>query len=146
MIREPWKTVLTSDDGEQVQYLATAHPAGEGLRLATRMFGVVGKPLSGLLEAAGSGGLDAEVPLGKVVRELAEAIAAEDAPGLVRELLRYVVRGKDSLDRPGAIDLAYAANYGELADALAWVIERNGFIRFFSRLASRSPLQRAASR
>uniref|UniRef100_A0A6M3KS12 Putative tail protein n=2 Tax=viral metagenome TaxID=1070528 RepID=A0A6M3KS12_9ZZZZ len=133
-----WETTIQNDDGVDVRYQAAQHPGTEGLRLAQRLFAVAGPALAPLLDTARRSGLDAEIDLGGIVSALADAASSVDGPALVGDLLRYVVRDGVPLRNTGAIDVAYGANYGELAEALAWIVERNGFARFFSRLAARA--------
>lgn len=133
-MREPQKRTLKDDDGNDVNYLLTTHPAAEGLKLASRLFGMAGPSLAGLLGGAVKGrGLDADVDMGAIIRELATAALSTDVAGLLRDLVKYAVRNGVQLDNPGAFDVSFAGNYGELAELAAWVIEANGFVRFFAR-------------
>lgn len=141
MLREPAKKTILDDDGNPVEYLLTAHPAGDGLRLAGRLFSLAGGPVGKLFDAAGKGGLralvdgGAEVDLGGIVKELATAAVAADLGGLMAEMTRFAVRDGKGLDNPAHFNAAFSCNYGELAEVAAWVIEVNGFVRFFKRAA-----------
>lgn len=135
---EPHKLTIDDDQGQPHNYLIGAHPASEGLRLASRLFALVGAPFGQLLDVLVSRGEEADVDLGGISSDLARALLEADMPALTRDLLRYTHRDGVDLGNAVLIDAAYQANYGELAEALAEVVEANGFARFFSRLAKRA--------
>jgi hypothetical protein len=141
---EPKKVIIEDDFGQPQTYLILPHPASEGLRLATRLFALIGAPIGKLLESVADKGLDTNIDLGSVVSELAQAIVAEDAPALVKDLFKYTHRNGVDLSNQAMLDSAFQANYGELAEALAKIIEVNGFIRFFSRFAKKAGANLAA--
>lgn len=135
---EPKKLSLLDDLGQSHAYLVLPHPAAEGLKLASRLFALVGSPFGKLLDSLTSGSEETEIDFGGISGELAQAVLSADLPQLVRDLLRHTHRDGVDLAEPVMIDVAYSANYGELAEALAEVVEVNGFVRFFSRLAKRA--------
>jgi hypothetical protein len=135
---EAKKLSLDDDQGQPHSYLIGAHPASEGLRLASRLFALVGAPFGKLLDVLVSSGEEADVDLGGISSQLSRALLEADMPALVKDLLRYTHRDGVDLANGVMLDTIYQANYGELADALAEVVEVNGFARFFSRLAKRA--------
>jgi hypothetical protein len=164
MARIPADRQILDDDGAAHNYAIVAHPAVDGLKLAAELFGLagptIGKALdilkSAAVKAAKGHSVSGPQPAGEAARgvmeellgtdidlkgmiaEISQAIACSDLSGLAQKLLRYTTRDKVALDSPMAINLAYGANYGELAEALAYAIEANGFARFFVRLAARA--------
>jgi len=135
---DPKKMTLLDDLGQPHGYLIVPHPASEGLRLASRLFALIGAPFGRIVDAVVAGGEDAEFNIGGASGELAQAVLSADLPQLVKDLLRHVSRDGVDLGNAVMIDVAYSANYGELAEALAEVVEVNGFVRFFSRLGKRA--------
>jgi len=135
---DPKKLTIDDDAGQPHNYLIGAHPASEGLRLASRLFALVGAPFGQLLDVLVSRGEDAEIDLGGISSQLAKALIEADMPALTRDLLRHTHRDGVDLGNATMIDVVFQGNYGELADALAEVVEVNGFARFFSRLAKRA--------
>jgi hypothetical protein len=147
----PPKRQINDDDGTAHAYVTLPFGASEGWRLAVALFalvsGAAGKLLDSLLGAAEGGAeinaaklLNADLDLGGAVRDLAGALLSMDGRGevLVKALLRNTTRDGAALDNPSNFDRVYQANYGELAEALAFVVEANGFVRFFGRLLTRS--------
>ena len=135
---DPKKLSLLDDLGQSHAYLVLPHPAAEGMKLASRLFALVGSPFGKLLDSLTSGSEEVEIDFGGISGELAQAVLSADLPQMVRDLLRHTHRDGVDLADPVMIDVAYSANYGELAEALAEVVEANGFVRFFSRLAKRA--------
>lgn len=133
---------IANDNGEPVEYRVSPHRTSQGLQVAARLFALAGPSLGSALGKVNLADIrrltDLDLDLGAVAGELARAVASEDLAGLASDLLRNVIRGGVPLDHPGAVDLAYAGNYGELAEALVWVIQINGFLRFFGRLSVRA--------
>ena len=134
---------IVDDDGAAHEYVITCHPAVEGLRLASALFGLagpaMGKLLDGLKGAPTSAALLAsDLDLGPLVRELAQSVVAADMAGLVRDLLRHSTRDGLLLSSEAALNNAFGGNYGEPAEAVAAVVEVNGFLRFFTRLAGQA--------
>lgn len=125
---------INDDDGVPVDYALVPHRASEGLDLAKRLF-VLAAPMLAQAQAASSVG---DMDAGKVAEALGAALAASDVPAMVADLLKNTRRNGLGLDQPGAVDLVYAGNYGELADAVVWAINCNGFHRFFVRLAGQA--------
>ena len=146
MSREPAKRQILDDDQKPHDYLVIAHPAAEGLRLATQLFALIGPSLGKLVDGLkGKGGdvLAEDLDVGELVAEVASGVAEADVPKLAQNLMRHCVRDKVSLDSEASFNQAYSANYGELTDALAAVVEVNGFLRFFTRLAGKMQARQA---
>ena len=138
--RNPPRRTVLDDDGQPHEYTLTPFGSSEGWKLATELFALVGPPLGkllgGVIEKGAAGLLDANVDLGVVMGDLTHSLLGSTP--LVRSLLRNVTRDRQLLDNPAIFELAYQANYGELAEVLAWVIEVNGFVRFFTRLLTKA--------
>lgn len=144
----PPRKQINDDDGRPHDYRIVPFGASEGWRLAVALFALVGgslgKLLSGLL-GSGKGAdlgklLDADLDLGAIVRDLAEALMSAEGNGeqLLKRLLRNVTRDGKSLENVAVFDQAYQANYGELAEVIVWAVEVNGFARFFGRLLTQA--------
>mgnify|MGYP001587946047 CR=1 FL=1 len=147
----PPRRQIQDDDGAVHEYAVLPFGASEGWRLAVALFalvsGAAGKLVDALLGAT-DGGKDvslgklmaADLDLGGAIRDLAGALLSSDGRGevLIKQLLRNTTRDKASLDNIANFDRAFQANYVELAEALAFVVEVNGFVRFFGRLLTRS--------
>ena len=138
---------IDDDDGQAHAYAITPHPGGEGFALATRLFGLFGGPLGGLLDAVdlakpGKGSiLDQSIEFGGLARGLAEAIAGCESVDLAKRLLSHTLRDDADLGGTKAaaeFDRIYEANYGELADAIFASVEVNRFATFFVRAAKKA--------
>ena len=143
---EPKKLSIESDNGSPQPYVIIPHPAGEGFRLATRLFAMAGPALGHLADVALSGKLDERLDMAAIVSELASAAASADAPGLLRDLFRHTHRAGLDMGSTALFDSAYQANYGELAEAAIAIVEANGFARFFVRFARRAGASLRAGR
>lgn len=128
--QHPPRRQILDDDGATHAYTLIPFSGSEGWQLAVRLFAIAGAPLGSLL----SGGSAASIDLGAAVRDLTSALLASDSASLVKLLLRNATRDGASLDNPANFDRAFQANFGELAEALVWTVEVNGFVRFFGRL------------
>lgn len=142
MARAPVDCTILDDDGAPHAYHITPHTASEGLRIGSRLVALAGPALGGLVgKVVGAGQLAAaledDLDLGALARELGVSLAAENVPDLVQKLLSNCVRDKLPLSNLGAFESAYQANYGELAEACAKVIEVERYALFFRRTVGR---------
>lgn len=157
----PPRKTINDDDGRPHAYTLLPFGASEGWRLAVALFALVGgslgKLLSGLLAGAGGSGtgtgslgklLEADLDLEAIVRDLAQALLGAEGHGeqLLKQLLRNVTRDGKGLDNAAVFDLAFQANYGELAEVVVWSVEVNGFSRFFVRLLTQATGSASPSR
>lgn len=159
------KTRICDDSSVEHRYEIVPHTTTQGIRLGIRLLAVLGPAAGRFLgetlggasaqqatkaaveaepddnEQAKKTGLDADISpetIAKIADSLVERLVAADCPGLVREVLANVTRDDKPLDNPANFETAYQANYGELAEALAWAIRQNGFHRFLLRGLSKA--------
>ena len=139
------KTMTIRDDsGQDHSYSLTPHPPTEGIPLAGRILDVVGVPASKLLADMMSTGSLAAVleqdlkfspeQIERALQLIISRLTDGAFLALIKSLLRYAQRDNKPLSNEAMFDMAYQANYGELAEALLWVIRENGMHRFLGRL------------
>lgn len=131
MLPPPVEFTLLDDSDTPHGYVVPLHPAVEGQRLMCQILALAAGPLADLAAAfqrADGNGLDADVDLAAVGRQVGAALASDAPPRLIRELLRYTARDGKGLAGDGDFNVAYTGNYGELLVALWRVVEANRFL------------------
>jgi hypothetical protein len=149
MSRKIHQTVIPDDDGVDHDYTATTLPTEDGCRLALQIADVLSGAAGSALTAIS--GILRSVAGGKVTAAEAQALVSRDldlsslaslpgrlltagGPGLMRAMLAGVKRATTAEDgtrsaadvgKPDGFNDAFAANYGELARAISWVVEIN---------------------
>jgi hypothetical protein len=137
---------IYDDHGTAHEYEIATHPATQGFHVAGRIAGLFGPSLSkvvgGLLAGKSlqevKGVLDADLDgqtIAAGVSDVVLMLAGGEFQGLVKELVQYCIRDNRPLSNQAAFDMAFQANYGELAELLVLVLRENGFHRFLLRLA-----------
>jgi hypothetical protein len=116
------KTTLRDAAGRSHEYVAHMHGAIAGMALGTELMGLLGETVR------------LERGLGACLSGLAQGVVQRGGVGLVTRLLEHTSRDGVRLTET-AMETAYQANYGELLEALAWVIEQN--FGSFSEAAAR---------
>jgi len=117
-----------------VRYDVSPFPGRKGLRLQYRLLKVIGTPISVLFGAAkGVTGLKDESVLdkevnpevfGKAIEMLFKALSEIEFEALILELLSST--RKDNVEiTPNTFDVAFAGDYGQLFEVLAYVLEVN---------------------
>lgn len=149
MTRKIHQTVIPDDEGGEHDYTATTLPTEDGCKLAIQaadvLSGVAGSALTAIA------GIFRSLAGGKVTPAEAQALISRNldltcvasipaklmsagGPTLMRSMLAGVKRGTTAEDGTrtaadvGKLDGfndAYAANYGEMARAIMWVVEIN---------------------
>ena len=151
MSDETQNITLTDADGQDHRYGCRLHPAGEGFRLMNDLAAIVGGTLGKLLSGAAQGEpggeeLGDDVDLGSAIGMIPRLISLKGEDKLLRRILRYTSR-EDTPDANGRpimqklksdrdFDQAYAGNYGEMFDAVGWVLKVN-YGPFFEGIGSR---------
>ena len=132
---------IKDDLGTDHQYEITPHPPMDGLTVAAKLARILGPSICRFIGDLSHGVADALErdisgdQLSAAVEGLTLRLVTDDTPGLVQAILRFTLRDGQPLANPSAFAMAYAGNYGELAEALKAVITSNGFHRFLVRLA-----------
>jgi len=144
--QHPPQRQIADDDGAQHSYSMIPFAASEGWQIGTRLFALAGGPLGKVIDGLFAGGTKSNLDLGEALRDLAGALLASGSDGLVKALLRNSTRDGQPLDNPANFDRFYQANFGELAEALAWSVEVNGFHRFFKRLLTKASASGVAAK
>jgi hypothetical protein len=143
MARDQQNRTILDDDGAPHAYVLTPHKPSDGLKIGPRLVALAGPALASLIGGFGSGPanltklLEQDLDLGAMAKELSLAILREDVSDLAKKMLAGSLRDGMPLDNSAAFEVAYQANYGELAEALAAVVEVNRFVLFFSRIVGR---------
>lgn len=131
MLPPPVEFTLLDDAGNPHGYVVPLHPAVEGQRLMCQILALAAGPLADLATAyqrTDGNGLDADVDLAAVGRQMGAALASDAPPRLIRDLLRYTARDGKALAQDGGFNDAYTGNYGELLFALWEVVKANRFL------------------
>jgi hypothetical protein len=106
------KTTLRDAAGRSHEYVAHMHGAIAGMALGTELIGLLGETVR------------LERGLGACLSGLAQGVVQRGGVGLVTRLLEHTSRDGVRLTET-ALETAYQANYGELLEVLAWVIQEN---------------------
>lgn len=106
------KTTLRDAAGRSHEYVSHMHGAIAGIALGTELLGLLGETV--VIERG----------VGACFTGLADGVIRRGNVKLVVRLLEHTARDGVKLDEVG-IEAAYQANYGELIEVLAWVIEEN---------------------
>lgn len=118
-------------------YSVTRFPARRALALGARLMRAVAPGIAtalGSLKGSGESILDGDLDfdiLGLAVQRLLEGLDSAGTVDLVMALLAGTQRNDKPLT-PELFDDVYAANFGELGQVLAFVIEVNGGANFLS--------------
>ena len=140
------KVTIRDDSGQDHSYTLMPHPTTDGLKLGGKILSVVGVPsIKAILGGTPSKGsvLDSEIDpeaLEKGFGELVAKLLDGQFIDLVKDLLKHTTRDNMPLDNPAVFDGAFQANYGELAEALIWVIIQNGLHLFLVRAFGKAGL------
>lgn len=120
------------------EYTVTQFPAMHGLRMAVRLFKVVGPGLGKALSAGSLTDLMSkdlgDGSLGDAISALVGNLDADGTPQMILDLLSSTHRDRREMTQ-NEFNTAYAANYGELIEALKFVLEVN-YGGFFGALAA----------
>lgn len=108
----------------EARYQTTTFPGRAGLRLQARVARALGPVLGGLLPAGKADSImDLDVDIGGAIKGLA-SLDPDEFAKLAEDLLQSTRRNNQEL-KPEIIDGEFSGNYGELYQALAWVIDVN---------------------
>lgn len=111
-------------------YRVTVFPGRKGFKLQARLVKFVAPLMAGVSVKPNEGGgmLDASLTFdgAQVVNTLLANLQEDAALKLVMDLLETTFRNEKPLDGNG-FDDAFSSNYGELAQAVTFAIEANGF-------------------
>jgi len=136
---------LTDKDGNPHDYSMSLHPAAEGQRIMWKLYAAAAEPLAGLADAAFNskdifssldmdGGLmpalqkvQGKIDVGRVGKDLKNAILDLAMAELTTELLKHTVRDGKKLAVELEFNAAYTGNYWELVKAVWKGIDLNGF-------------------
>lgn len=142
---------ILDDAGVEHVYTGIPWPAEEGFVLCTQLFALIGPALGDVIGAVLSDGkvsvakiananIDGKA-IGGAVTQLSVALAQPSNAALLARMLRGVKRDDKPLLENGKLGgnfhEAFAANYGELSEAIAWVVRENRVADFFVRLLRR---------
>lgn len=117
---------LKDADGKEHKYTTIKLSPDEGEPLMWKLTGMCSESLGVLMGAMLSGkGVDDNVDLSGVGRDIANALRTEDMVGLRKAVLKHTTRGGDSLADPVNFNKAYQANYTELLHAVWEVLRVN---------------------
>jgi hypothetical protein len=123
------QTKLRDAHGRSHDYVAHMHGAIAGIGLGTELIGLLGETVQ------------LQRGLGACLTGLAQGIVARGDVKLVERLLEHTSRDGERLT-PAVMERAYQANYGELLEVLAWIVEEN--FGSFSEAAVRTLAPRLA--
>ena len=142
MAREPLRTTLADDYGEQHEYFTIQHPGTEGLRLQNRLqralvpaLGAINARSLKTLTSDAEGSTDADVMaagLQALQGAFAEVVTLLE-PDTLKSLLKHTTRDGKPLSSDVVFDMAYQGNYGELY-AACWYVARHNFGALLQRL------------
>lgn len=136
-------TTIVDKRGTPHRYETVPFPAADGFNLMSRIGTIIGGPLGELINAVKGSSGDVDVrklvsdpgavdldaldgsALGMGLQGVAQAIVAQGGSQLLLTILRNTTRDKVRLAKASEFDRAYAANYGELFKAVAWVLKVN---------------------
>lgn len=121
MRTERTKTISDAD-GEPHDYACYQHGARAGMRLAAKLMGIVSGPLGTLAGSGGKGTVDVE-KLGPALRDMAQGIVENGSDKLLDQLFEHTTRDGDKV--PVVFDRVYQGNYGELVEAVVFVVMTN---------------------
>lgn len=144
---------ILDENGVEHAYTAFAWPAEEGFLICTQLFALVGPSVGEALAALFAGGsgkvtlasmmsanIDAKA-LGGAFGQLSAALAQPGNVGLMKRMFRNVKRDGKPLLENGAFgaefNAAYSGNFGELGEAVVWLIQGNRVADFFVRSVRR---------
>jgi hypothetical protein len=117
-----------SIDGDE--YAISLFPAGQGLKLLSKLTGLLGGPLAKLAEGPeAEGAEDSGQLLGAAMASLCENLEKTDVVALVKELLSVVQVNGQKLP----FDTHFAGKYGPLLKVVKEVVEHN-YSDFFGAL------------
>lgn len=124
-MRTDQETTIKDDEGTEHRYHTVMFGASDGFTLKMRLGKILGVGLGGALEfTIGSGSLDSG-HISQAGPAIFNQILAEGGPAFLRELFRHTSRGGAKLSEKTAFDVAYQGNYGEMYEALLWVLKVN---------------------
>ena len=128
-MRTELSTTLEDAWGETHSYHLIQHPAGTGrpllLKVNRAMLAAFGYGLEGVLGGRGKGLLDAEITgssLESALMPASDLLLGDD--GFMLSLFQHTQRDSKKLTKV-EIDSAYQGNYGEMLEAMIWVIKGN---------------------
>lgn len=123
------KTVVRAD-GEARTYHVQMRPALEQFAMGPALLALIGPALGELIDATKGQGADADVPVGRILAQLAPEIAKPAMRALVEQALQGLTR--DAVTPSGtearipvAIDVEFQDNLGVLLDLAAWALWEN---------------------
>lgn len=127
MIKTETRSLIDAQGGVH-EYLVTQFVASEGFRLQARLSKLVAPLMSGIKLEINGGLESAEIALdtAAIVECLLGQLDDAQLLGLVMALFKSTRRDGQEMDK-AMFDGAYAGNYGEMAAALGFIIEANGF-------------------
>lgn len=141
--------VLDDAKGNPHKYTVQLHPTNEGQEILWTIIALGGEPLASLLQGVAGpvieglidGGLATALDNPDLLKEalasidwsatghaIARSLRTTNMPKLTRALFRFTYRDGAHLRDPGAFNVAYQANYGEMLTALGKVIGANRFL------------------
>lgn len=116
-MRHQHETTFQDQAGNAHQYVTIQFGASDGLRLLGELVRLSGDAMGRATDAM------AVPAAGRALTALGERLASQ--PGFVRELLAGTRRDGQPLSQQAVFDGAYQGNYGELLEALLWVLTVN---------------------
>ena len=130
------KTILDAAGGSHA-YVVTLHPAEEGFELLDHIMEVTGGS-AGQLTSGATWDMDSAVgSIGKILSELAMRVREKGNAQFLKQILKYAVRDGKKFspaiamsDAAWTFNSAYTGNYGEMAEAVQFILEVN-FRSFF---------------
>lgn len=110
------------------EYHCTVFPGRKGFQLQARLARIVAPVLAGIQLGEAGSIMDASIQFdgGKLAQAIIAALNPKDLDDLCLALFESTHRDERPLNSTG-FDEAFAGNYGEILQAIAFVIETNGF-------------------